>query len=1492
MDRDQNLLFGVLAVQLKKVAPSQLVDAAATWATDPSRDLGELLAQSGALPEKDRKLIAGLVDEAVRIHDGDTSAALASFGGEDQVRLSFQGTIVRTESGGVATVLASEASIEFLSRDSVTGVQESPGRYTYLNEYGRGGMGRVLLVYDEHLARDVALKELLPELDPGTATGQPSPVRLSASIMSRFLQEARITGQLEHPSIVPVYELGHRRDGTVYYTMKLVRGKTLDRAIRESGSLHERLGLLPHFVDLCQAIAYAHHRGVIHRDIKPSNVMVGEFGETVVLDWGLAKAKNKEDAHAAGLAEIIRAMNVGDVASGAKTTYGQVLGTPVYMPPEQARGEIDKVDERSDVYSLGAVLYELLTGKLPFEIPSEGRAIRTVLDGEPAPIPTIEPEAPPELVAICQRAMQKDPSDRYDSARELATEVQRFQSGALVKAYAYKFSELLKRFAVRHKAILITASIALIVLAASSVFYVLSLVQSRNREMAMRIEAVVARDREREARQDEERARKLAEREVYRSRLLLAGHQIESSQYGVANQTLWRTSEDLRNWEWGYLLRLCNQEQLILDGHSDDVLSAEFSPDGTRILTASKDKTAKLWDAETGIELRSLEGHTEPVYSARFSPDGTRVLTRAFRRHKIWDAQTGADLFTLKGHADLVHGSEFSPDGKRILTWSRDETAKIWDVEGGAQIASLEGHSGEVLSAAFSPDGTKVVTGSSDSTAKVWDVAAGSELVTLEAHSEAIRSVDFNAAGDRLVTLSDDATAKVWDARTWTELTTLETQSDRAYLAAFSPNGKDLLTMSADTTDAEDLWTLRTDVMARVWDVETGGGLFAFKGPFTTATFSPDGALILTACSDKTVNIWDARTGDELITLRGHAAAVNSPNFAQDGARFVTASKDHTARVWSTRALEEIHALKGHSGWVYDASFSPDGEQVVTASYDGSVRIWDLDSGNDVLTLAVPGYRMRSAAFSPDGALLVTTSHDATGLVWNVAKREIVTRLIGHRGQLTTAAFSPDGQHILTACYDRTAKVWDAISGAELVTLQGHSDRVRSALYSQDGRRVVTASEDNTARIWNPETGAELLVLSGHEDAVWHASFTADGKRIVTTSADRTARIWDAATGSEISRFAGHSGTVNAAAIVSDGTRVVTVSEDDRAVKLSDIETGDELATLRGHEQGARAVSATPDGRRIVTASLDCTARLWDAAPWRIEDLPGDESMTWRERFEVSKRTAPDTGPNPGPSSGTPHHVVVLTREEVNRRLGNLLEVLSEEERSARPGDQDVGAGLEVLEGPRLRPLTALGLENSDTAIGFNDMEITGRANAIDAIDGFLQDAQKGLALPLNISVIRNGKKRVMEFDFVERTPVEKGLAISCASAIGLLNTCLKSLDMFKIEIAEYERFASARAGFVNEGQQLHGLFVGSLIAETPEMKYMEEVVYNLYSQVGLVERDHITAINGAQLDSFDTVRQILKGALDQAKKKEPFDFVLDVLRGRFQRVKITLTVE
>jgi len=410
--RETNLLFGILAVQLRLATAQQLVAAGAVWATAQERELGAILVEQRVLTPKQQLMIHELIGEQVALHGGDASKVYELYGGDAAVAQSFAGSLVvhpsdrsvhyeslqaspAPRAGGMAGTAADQALSDPLMITS-----EQPGHYTLRGEQGRGGMARVLIAYDEHIHREIALKELIPDATASIQPPEASPMRKSAAATARFLREARITGQLEHPGIVPVYELGRHTDGTVYYTMKLVRGQTLADKLKACRGIADRLKLLPHYLDLCHAIAYAHSRGVIHRDIKPQNVMVGEFGETVLLDWGLAKVKGQADEGAEKLADEVRMLKE---AGASDTVAGKPIGTPSYMPPEQADGRIEDIDERSDVWSLGAVLYEILTGRPPFTGATALEVIGKVLTDTVQPALEVAKEAPRELAAVAMR---------------------------------------------------------------------------------------------------------------------------------------------------------------------------------------------------------------------------------------------------------------------------------------------------------------------------------------------------------------------------------------------------------------------------------------------------------------------------------------------------------------------------------------------------------------------------------------------------------------------------------------------------------------------------------------------------------------------------------------------------------------------------------------------------------------------------------------------------------------------------------------------------------------------------------------------------------------------------------------------------------------------------------------------------------------------------------------------------------------------------------
>jgi len=580
--------------------------------------------------------------------------------------------------------------------------------------------------------------------------------------------------------------------------------------------------------------------------------------------------------------------------------------------------------------------------------------------------------------------------------------------------------------------------------------------------------------------------------------------------------------------------------------------SAMFSPDGKTVVTASDDGNARLWDVETGAELRRFEGHGAMVSSAMFSPDGAAIVTASHDGYAhLWDVETGAELRRFEGHGDTVKAAMFSPDGKSIVTASSDNSARLWDVETGAELRRFEGHGDTVKAVMFSPDGKSIVTASRHNGARLWDVETGAELRRFEGHGSMVTSAMFSPDGKSIVTASNDNSAHLWDVETGAELRRFEGFGNVVTFAMFSPDGKAVITASFDG-------------IARLWDVETGTELRRFEGHgdmVTSARFSPDGKAVITASRDGSARIWDVETGTELRRFEGHGNVVTSAMFNSDGKVVVTASYDKSARLWDVETGAELRRFEGHENMVASAMFSPDGKAIVTAAYGKNARLWDVETGAELRRFEGHGDMATSAMFSPDGKTVVTASYDESARLWNVETGTELRRLEGHGAVVTSAMFSPDGKAIVTASQDNSARLWDVETSAEFRRFDGHEDPVASARFSPDGKAVVTASWDKTARLWDVETGAELRRFKGHESIVTSAMFSAGGKAIVTASFDGSARIWDVETGDELRRFEGHGSVVASAMFSPDGKAVITASHDGSA-RIWNVETGAELHRL------------------------------------------------------------------------------------------------------------------------------------------------------------------------------------------------------------------------------------------------------------------------------------------------------------------------------------------
>ncbi|HLL52744.1 MAG TPA: CHAT domain-containing protein, partial [Myxococcaceae bacterium] len=542
--------------------------------------------------------------------------------------------------------------------------------------------------------------------------------------------------------------------------------------------------------------------------------------------------------------------------------------------------------------------------------------------------------------------------------------------------------------------------------------------------------------------------------------------------------------------------------QTIFRGHSAEVVTAHFSPDGESIVTASLDGTAQVWRADGRGAPVVLNGDASKVLSAGFSPDGGRVVTVSEAGTvRVWrmDGQGGRPV-VLEGHAGKASSVSFSPDGTRLVLARWDGTAEVWRADGRGPPVALVGHARTVSSARFSPDGSRIVTASWDGTARVWSADGRGAPVVLKGHLKSVLSAEFNRDGSRVATASRDGTARVWSADGQGTPVVLTGHVRDVVKASFSPDGSRVMTVSWDGT-------------VRVWRVDGKGTAWVVADqdqPVVASGFSLDGSRVITATADGTARVWRLDGRGEPMVLKGHGREVLASGFSPDGARVVTASADGTARVWRVDGHTEPRVLAGHATPVLAVTSSPDGTRVVTGSRDGEARLWRSDGHGEPLTPQGHTDAVVAAGFSSDGAHVFTASWDGTVRVWRVDGGARPVVLEGGVGKILAAQFSPDCSRIATASSDGTARVWSADGRRLPVLLKGHSKAVVAVGFSPDGTRVVTASWDGTARVWATNGRGEPLVLEGHGAKVMTAGFNVDGTRIVTASWDGTARVWRA----------------------------------------------------------------------------------------------------------------------------------------------------------------------------------------------------------------------------------------------------------------------------------------------------------------------------------------------------------------------------------------------
>lgn len=616
--------------------------------------------------------------------------------------------------------------------------------------------------------------------------------------------------------------------------------------------------------------------------------------------------------------------------------------------------------------------------------------------------------------------------------------------------------------------------------------------------------------------------------------------------------------------------------------HGGKVHQVSFSSDSQRVLTASADRTARVWDAETGAQINVIE-HSEPVTGARFSPDGARIATSSGKQARIWDAGKGISLAGPMMHdlaeLDLVVGVVFSIDGQRLSTASSDMTARIWDAESGAPIGNILGTPSDPLfrvSAVASPNGRRILTAKSDSTLQLWDEESGAPIgLTIKPFDSTPGSIlfaSFSSDGRQLLTLTSDKTARLWDADTGLPFGSPMQHDKVATHAVFTPDGTKIVTESDGTF--------------HYWDAKSGAPLALLtlnSGGASTLLLSGNGKFLATTHSDNVVRLWQASSDSPLDAQLQSGGPVSSAAFSPDGRRVITTGDDNTARIMDSKTGTPVGEPLRHANRVNHATFSPDGRKVITASEDRTARLWDAETGTALTPPLQHADWVLDAAFSPDGRQVVTASQDKTAHLWDAETGATIGSPLQHAGPVNHAEFSPDGKQIITASADNTARLWDARSGQSLGAPLQHRNSVWYATFSPKDQRVLTASLDHTAQLWNAESGAPLGTPMQHANSVRHATFSPDGKRVVTASTDNTARLWNGESGAALGKPLQHEAAVRHAGFSPDGKQVVTASYDNTA-RLWDGESGAPLDAPLKHRGWVHSAAFSPDGRRLVTA--------------------------------------------------------------------------------------------------------------------------------------------------------------------------------------------------------------------------------------------------------------------------------------------------------------------
>jgi WD40 repeat protein/serine/threonine protein kinase len=1029
-------------------------------------------------------------------------------------------------------------------------------RFELRRELGRGGSGVVFLAFDPLLQRLVALKVPRPE------------ILVTEELRRRFQREAKIAARLDHPNLIAIHEVCETGPICCIVTA-YCPGPTLAAWLREQRMPPAPTATARLVLQLAGAVAYMHGQGVLHRDIKPGNILL----QTSDLKDEIANGKSEMSDLQCAIPKLAD-FSLAKFTDGATqhTRSGAVLGTPAYMAPEQADGRLSEIGPHTDVYALGVVLYEMLTGQPPFQGTSDIDTVRQVLTEEPRPPWRLRSEVPRDLATICLKCLEKKPRQRYEAASALAGDLRAFLDGKQVRARPVPPWSRAAKWCRRNRAaatLIAVVSLALPALACG--------VYLHSRQLR-EYEGEVLEERTRTAEAAVELHIQAYSTSVCQAAVSWANGHNQAAVDALADYFPSPGKEEVRGFEWHYLWsQVIREPRTLLAGHHEWA-EIQYSVDGNWCASIGRDLTLKIWDAASG-RLRtamSLQLGQEHLANAVFSNDGARLLCLtvpppdrdASREFTLWDVAAGKQLARRETRASAYQVLSISPDGRLVAYLNRtndEDTIWLWNTNTGVDHAFHPNAPINAHCLSFSPDNKRLAiaypTPGPDQPGplaiEIWDVTTRQRQGVLQGPTGECNELLFSPDGHMLAAGTWRGVAPkvwLWDVDTGQLRYKLETLSGRLVHLAFSPDGNLLAVGEAAEEHSQvlpgvSLWDMATGTrLARHWQVGSDVGCISFSPNGRTlaigctdgqvrlcdladppelavlavsgekeawsVAFSPDGQTLAVGYDDEagdnseTLKLWDVRTGKERANLRGHDAMVTGVSFAPDGYTLASAGYDKHLKFWDLRSQTLLASFAGHTERIKCLARSPDGRTLATGGRDNLVKLWDATTGREKCSLRGHSGLLHRVCFAPDSKTLVSTDNTGELRFWDTVTGQC-SRLAMESGEIIALAYSPSGLTVATGNTSGVVKLWGADDQPRC--LLGHAGEARAAAFSPDGRTLATGGEDRTVRLWQFATGRELLVFKDLPQKVNDLAFSPDGHSLAAALHDGSVRLWRAA---------------------------------------------------------------------------------------------------------------------------------------------------------------------------------------------------------------------------------------------------------------------------------------------------------------------------------------------------------------------------------------------